>query len=313
MRFLWSTMGPQTISLRVIRSFGDRVRLLCQPNSGPAVARNRGLDYATGDYIQFFDSDDLCTLNKLETQVMALVRSGADFAYGPWLKTYFDGKNARYTEPVLQQGALPARPSPLSCFLRGWVITFQCCIFRRSFLSGLGYYRPDLMPSEDSEFMFRMLKAGARGVHVRDALVLYRVHEEGQISAGALGRARRVRDWAHFSETVLRQFGGPGEPISRLDSIRWRATVCAARNAVASLPGPANEWNSSPDIQFGPLETLFSRGLIACPASNCRHAAEALGSPMAVFLSGGRSYGSPEAIDLRARIYSLAGHRLKPL
>ena len=253
--------GSTDKSLRVIRSFGDRVRLLCQTNSGPAVARNRGLDHATGDFVQFFDSDDLCTLNKIEMQVMALIRSGSDFAYGPWLKTHFDGKYARYTEPVLQQGALPAHPSPLSCFLCGWITIFQCCIFKRSFLGKVGQYRPDLMPSEDSEFMFRMLKAGGRGVHVRGALVLYRVHQEGQISVGALGKARRIRDWAHFSETVLRQLGGPGEPISRFDSIRWRATVCAAQSAVASLPEPSNEWNS-PDIQFGPLETLFSRALV---------------------------------------------------
>jgi glycosyltransferase involved in cell wall biosynthesis len=253
--------GSTDKSLEVIRSFGDRVRVLCQTNSGPAVARNRGLDHATGDFIQFFDSDDLCSLNKIETQVIALIRSGADFAYGPWLKTYFHGKHARYAEPVLQQGALPGRPSPLSCFLRGWVIVFQCCLFKRSFLSRVGRYRPDLMPSEDSEFMFRMLKSGARAVHVCEALVLYRVHEEGQISGGALGRARRVRDWAHYSETVLRQLDGVGEPISRFDTIRWRATVCAAQKAVASLPEPSNQWNSQ-DIQFGPLETLFSRVLV---------------------------------------------------
>ena len=253
--------GSTDKSLQVIRRFGDRVRVLCQTNSGPAVARNRGLDHATGDYVQFFDSDDLCTLNKIETQVTALVRSGADFAYGPWLKSYFDGKHVRYAEPVLQQGALPAHPPPLSCFLRGWIIIFQCCMFKRSFLNRLGYYRTDLMPSENSEFMFRMLKAGARGVHAGEALVLYRVHQEGQISVDALGKARRIRDWAHFSETVLRQLGGPGEPISRFDSMRWRATVCAAQKAVASLPEPTNEWNS-PDIQFGLLETLFSRVLV---------------------------------------------------
>lgn len=250
--------GSTDESLQLIKGFGDRVRVLCQANSGPAVARNRGLDHATGNYVQFFDSDDLCTLNKLEAQVNALMRSGAEFAYGPWLKTRLDGKQALYAEPALQQRGLPRRPSPLSCFLRGWVIVFQCCMFRRSFLTKVGHYRSDLMPSEDSEFLFRMLKAGGRGVHVPEALMLYRVHEEGQISAGALGRVRRVRDWARYAETVMRQLDGPGEPVSPIDILRWRAIVCAARNDEASLPGPAIAGNS-PGIQFGSMESLLYR------------------------------------------------------
>jgi glycosyltransferase involved in cell wall biosynthesis len=37
------------------------LRLISQDNSGPSVARNRGLDEATGEYIWFVDSDDYIT------------------------------------------------------------------------------------------------------------------------------------------------------------------------------------------------------------------------------------------------------------
>jgi glycosyltransferase involved in cell wall biosynthesis len=250
--------GSTDGSLQVIKTFGGRVRVLCQPNSGPAVARNRGLDQATGDYVQFFDSDDLCTLNKLEAQVNALIQSGADFAYGPWLKARLDRKNAMYDERVLQQRGLPEQRSALTYFLRGWVIVFQCCMFRRSFLTKVGRYRSDLMPSEDSEFLFRMLKAGGRGVHVPDALVLYRVHEQGQISAGGTARTKRVIDWAHYAETVMRQLDGPGEPVSVLDILRWRAVVYAARKDLMALPSQTITGHSS-EVQFGSVEALLHR------------------------------------------------------
>ena len=53
----------------MIRSFGNHIRLIQQSNQGPGAARNKGLKHASGQYIQFFDSDDLCSLNKFQSQV----------------------------------------------------------------------------------------------------------------------------------------------------------------------------------------------------------------------------------------------------
>jgi GT2 family glycosyltransferase len=227
--------GSTDDSVSIIKGFGDRVKLLCQPNSGPGVARNLALEHSTGEFVQFFDSDDLCTLNKLEVQATALERTGADFAYGPWLKARLEGGRAIYSEPPLQQRGLPESASLLSWYLRGWVIVFQSCMFRRSLLDSVGRYRADLMPSEDSEFLFRLLKAGARGVHVPEAVVLYRVHEGHQISQGALGKARRVRDWIHCTELVAGQLDKEGEPVRRIDAVRWRAIVWAAHRQAAHM------------------------------------------------------------------------------
>lgn len=39
--------------------FNENYQVISQPNKGLSAARNTGLQYATGDYILFFDSDDL--------------------------------------------------------------------------------------------------------------------------------------------------------------------------------------------------------------------------------------------------------------
>jgi Glycosyl transferase family 2 len=51
--------GSTDGSCEVVRSFSDgRMRLIDQENAGPAAARNRGLQEATGSFIAFLDADD---------------------------------------------------------------------------------------------------------------------------------------------------------------------------------------------------------------------------------------------------------------
>jgi glycosyltransferase involved in cell wall biosynthesis len=51
--------GSTDGTLDVLAQFGPRIRVLQQRNSGPAVARNRGIAEARGTYIATLDSDDL--------------------------------------------------------------------------------------------------------------------------------------------------------------------------------------------------------------------------------------------------------------
>ncbi|MCA1661554.1 MAG: glycosyltransferase [Novosphingobium sp.] len=232
--------GSTDASAEVVAGFGDKVRLILQANRGPGAARNRGLAEATGELIQFMDSDDLWSLNKLEAQARALAETGADFAYSPWLQARVEGGRALYADPVLQQRPLPASRSPLAWFLRGWVTVFQCCLFRRELLDCVGPYREDLMPSEDSELLFRILKSGARPAHVPEALALYRLHGGYQISRGGMEKARRVEDWDKFTRLVAEQLDEVGG-LTSADRRSWARTRRAAAGALASRPAPLGD------------------------------------------------------------------------
>jgi glycosyltransferase involved in cell wall biosynthesis len=57
----------------------NRVQVLARPtNSGPAVARNLGIERAVGDYIAILDADDLATPERLERQLAFLKEHQAD-------------------------------------------------------------------------------------------------------------------------------------------------------------------------------------------------------------------------------------------
>lgn len=190
--------GSTDNSVEVIASFGGIVRLIRQTNQGPGAARNAGLRAATGDFIQMMDSDDLASLNKLEIQVKALEKSGADFAYCSWVHCTINNKKIHFRDHILQAGPAPADKSLLEWFVSGWSLVFQNCLFRRSILDKAGTYRTDLMPSEDSEYFIRILLADAKAIFTPGCLVFYREHEQHKITSTGTSSIKRANDWTNY-------------------------------------------------------------------------------------------------------------------
>jgi glycosyltransferase involved in cell wall biosynthesis len=54
-----STDDTVAVARRFAEKFSQPVRILTQPNAGPGVARNTGIQNSTGEYVAFLDSDDL--------------------------------------------------------------------------------------------------------------------------------------------------------------------------------------------------------------------------------------------------------------
>jgi glycosyltransferase involved in cell wall biosynthesis len=220
--------GSSDKSVDVIKRFEPDVTLLVQKHAGPGAARNRGFSASKGLFIQYFDSDDLCALNKIAVQLERLLDTGADVAYSPWLQAELRDGMALYREPVLQQHPLPPTHPPEYFFVRSWVTTFQTCLFRREILEKAGPFSEELMPSEDSELLLRILLAGARLVHVPNTLVLYRLHPANQISGSALGAQKRAADWVKYTSRIMSLIEQYPERFPWWDRYVWRGEVARA-------------------------------------------------------------------------------------
>ncbi|WP_283699688.1 glycosyltransferase family 2 protein [Clostridium perfringens] len=60
--------GSSDSSLAILQEYAkkdSRIRVIYQSNCGPGIARNRGLEIATGEYVVFVDSDDIIDKNYL--------------------------------------------------------------------------------------------------------------------------------------------------------------------------------------------------------------------------------------------------------
>ena len=94
--------GSTDASWELIQEFAardGRITATRQGNGGVAVARNRGLEQATGEYVGFVDSDDYVDENYFEVLYVTAQENDADIARA-YLRAESDGDSA-YAKQVL--------------------------------------------------------------------------------------------------------------------------------------------------------------------------------------------------------------------
>ncbi|HEX7706060.1 MAG TPA: glycosyltransferase family A protein [Thermoanaerobaculia bacterium] len=120
------------------------ITVVHQQNAGPSVARNTGLDHATGSRIAFLDDDDLAMENRLATlSVMLDDEPSALVALG---RSVFRVENEEESRP----------PEPLLMYHLG------AALFRREYFERFGRFDPALRTSQDIDLFLRGLDAGER-------------------------------------------------------------------------------------------------------------------------------------------------------
>lgn len=85
--------GSTDETASILANYKNKIKIITTVNKGVSHARNLGLSYANGKYIQFLDADDLLLPEKLDLQVKRLEENNADIAYGNWERfTEVDGE-----------------------------------------------------------------------------------------------------------------------------------------------------------------------------------------------------------------------------
>jgi glycosyltransferase involved in cell wall biosynthesis len=163
--------------LREAESMGDYVKVVRQKNHGLSGARNAGLRVASGDFVQFLDSDDLIIPGKLDVQV-------AHFATSPFLDISVsnfllcDDKRNNFSKP---DEAIAQFDLTLDDFLykweRGFVIPIHCALFKRSVI-GEAPFDEESRAKEDWIFWCSLVSKGARLSYAYGHWAIYRQHAE---------------------------------------------------------------------------------------------------------------------------------------
>jgi glycosyltransferase involved in cell wall biosynthesis len=150
--------GSTDDSAAVARSFGERVRVLTQKNSGVSAARNAGLRAARGRFIAFQDSDDLWHPRKLEWQIAVLQKQNADWCAAQPVDQagaplfHLKQVNAAVVEPglyVIREPLETVLVADCHPYLQSMMLT-------RTLVEKTGWFDEELVGPEDTEFIFRL-------------------------------------------------------------------------------------------------------------------------------------------------------------
>lgn len=150
------------------QAFGKRIRYFAQPNQGASVARNRGIEEATGEWIAFLDSDDVWEAEKIECQLDTLRRVGTECGACYTDVRFFNHSETRTMFELAESsyrhvGQIGVNGEALRLLVRpggaGMVICLSSLLARKDVIREAGGFDRDLLYSQDSEFMFRLAMA----------------------------------------------------------------------------------------------------------------------------------------------------------
>ncbi len=196
------------------KNYGDKLILLKNKSKGPGAARNTGLAVAIGEYIQFFDSDDLMTPNKIETQVNLLGNKKDTFVYGPYAIASAPPDEWKLIDAILQYYPIPD-DNLLKWIYRGWCAITQACLFPKELVDKVGPWREDIFTHEDRDYWYRVSKIiTSSPIHENKSCTIYRQHAN-QLTLATERQIKRANDSLILDNAILHE-KQKMDPISKM-------------------------------------------------------------------------------------------------
>jgi glycosyltransferase involved in cell wall biosynthesis len=226
-----STDDSVAIANAFLAEHGLQGRVIAKPaNAGPSAARNTGLQAASGEWIQFVDSDDLLAPHKLAAQASVARRAADDVAvvYCQWQHyAERDGAWGPNDQPVSPN----VDDDPVLRILQDfWFGYVGPTLIRTSVLRQMGGLNEQLHLGEDVDLMLRIAMAGYtfRKVEVDEPAFFYRDTPDSQWRR-AIANPRSMRDLVRVFrgvELYLRSRSPDGLPIEAREALASRYERC---------------------------------------------------------------------------------------
>jgi glycosyltransferase involved in cell wall biosynthesis len=143
----------------VVKSFKGRVKYIFQENKGLSAARNTGLKYASGDFVQLLDSDDLLGINAIAAKVKFL-RQNPSVSIAVSSPNHLFSSLRADGKPIIT-GDWHLYRSNLDIHLAYFNIApIHAFLVRRTVVERVGYFDESLKACEDYDYWLRAAALG---------------------------------------------------------------------------------------------------------------------------------------------------------
>ena len=187
--------GSTDGTLGILREYEkrfDNMTVIDKENGGPSSARNAGLDVAKGEFVYFFDADDLLELDALEELYECARTRRADLVIAK-----YDIFNRFKTFPVNGINDL-VEMKKIDKYDPQILWTFSLCnkLFRRSIIEKYNLRLPPISYSEDGAFLMRYVYRCSRITGLDKVIFHYRRMFDGKAeSITASVSSWKIRDY----------------------------------------------------------------------------------------------------------------------
>lgn len=196
--------GSTDGSLEEIKKFEGRIYWETGPNRGGNAARNRLMELARGEWLQFLDADDYLMADKIAKQMQFLaLRPETDIIFGPVTLEYATARQSRR-----ERLAIPV-PHDLWVLLARWYLPQTgATLWRKQSIAEVGGWKLNQPCCQEHELYLRLLMANKRFAYCAENGAIYRQWSEQTVCKRDLPEVHRQRlEIEQRAEDFLRMRG----------------------------------------------------------------------------------------------------------
>jgi glycosyltransferase involved in cell wall biosynthesis len=255
----------------VVRAFGDKVKLICQPNAGECAARNTGIKAAVSSWIAFLDADDEWLPDKIQMQTEVITQTPSlGWVSSNYIRCLCDEgiQNAHIASAKIKR--LLTNKAYFADFFEAFRADSYGCsdtiLVKKDILVKAGMFREGQQKAGDMDMWWRIAFRHPQFGYVNKPLAIYHLDIPGCASVV-------FDNWYIYREMVHRNLE-IAEQLGRLDAFspaaaymlkRWMRSMLFDRQA-----DEIRKILSRFDFLFSPAYKWMMRLLISQPTMTAR-------------------------------------------
>lgn len=209
--------GSTDYSLQILEEYAkkdDRIRIISKENGGISSARNKGLEYVTGEYLGIVDSDDWIELDMFEKLYQNAKLHDSDLVMFPAHLYDESTQKLKYDFPYFTLACFDENFDDrvfshleTKDFLFSISVTPWNKIYKSEFIKELGVTFPEGLDFDDNPFFYETYLNANRVSLVRDYLYFYRINRSGSFITTGNERYFDIVEMYNLVEKIIRKTG----------------------------------------------------------------------------------------------------------